>query len=69
MIYYNACKRCQGDLHLKVDLEGAYAACLACGNVEYPLMSAAPKRRAWQETPPGRPSKAAVAERELVAQA
>ena len=68
MIYYKSCKRCQGDLHFKVDLEGAYAGCLSCGHVTYPEIVSTRKQRMWQETPPGLPTKVA-AERELVAQA
>ena len=31
MIYFKACPRCQGDMHLTRDLYGRYVECFQCG--------------------------------------
>lgn len=31
MIYFKACPKCQGDLHLAEDIHGCYVSCLQCG--------------------------------------
>ncbi|MBI4202687.1 MAG: YheV family putative metal-binding protein [Chloroflexi bacterium] len=31
MIYFKACPRCQGDMHVVNDLYGRYLECLQCG--------------------------------------
>ena len=34
MIYFKACQRCGGDMHLSGDYYGDYRQCLQCGHLE-----------------------------------
>ncbi len=34
MLYFKACPRCRGDLHMASDMWGAYKECLHCGYIE-----------------------------------
>lgn len=53
MVYFKACPRCRGDMHINRDMYGAYRECLQCGymvDVETPgsltkLAELAPARK------------------------
>jgi DNA-directed RNA polymerase subunit M/transcription elongation factor TFIIS len=34
MIFFKACPRCNGDLHVNRDIYGDYKECLSCGNMQ-----------------------------------
>ena len=34
MIFYKACPRCNGDIHINRDIYGTYKQCLNCGNMQ-----------------------------------
>jgi len=34
MIFFKACPRCNGDMHINRDIYGDYKECLNCGNMQ-----------------------------------
>lgn len=34
MIFFKACPRCSGDMHVNRDIYGEYKECLNCGNMQ-----------------------------------
>ena len=51
MIYYRACPRCHGDMHIKQDMYGEYKECLQCGYM-LDIPKKLPKRYSWAELKP-----------------
>ena len=60
MVYYRACPRCQGDMHVKQDIYGEYKECLQCGYM-LDIPKKFDQRTGWanEKQKPGRKGKAA----------